>query len=61
MLKFDFSVPTMGRMFWRHEPISHMVMIENKTSEQCLGLIEASMDSRDSLAVRKLYGKLGQH
>ena len=55
MLEFDLSVPTMRRIFWKYEPISHIIMIKNKIFEQCFDPVEASMDPRDSLAVKGNY------
>ena len=55
MLEFDPSVPRTRSTFWKHKPISHISMIKNKIFEQCHDPVEASMDPRDSLAVKGNY------
>ena len=55
MLEFDCSMPTMRRGFWKHELISHISMIKNTIFEQCFDPVEASVNPKDSSAVKGSY------
>ena len=55
MLEFDLSVPTMRRIFWKHDPISHISMIKNKIFEQCHDPVEVSVNPKDPSAVKGSY------
>ena len=55
MLEFDPTVPTMRRIFWKHEPISHIIMIKNKIFEQCLDPVEVSVNPKDPSTVKGNY------
>ena len=60
MLEFDPTVPTMRRIFWKYESISHCSMIKNKIFEQCHHPVEVSVNPKDPSAVKgNCIGNLG--
>ena len=55
MLEFDLTVQTMRRIFWKSEPISHIIMTKNKIFEQYLDPVEVSVNPKDPSAIKGNY------